>query len=477
MKFYTIAFICTLAAASVFAQENLREAIDAGDVALAQKMVKKGEVEEIYCGKLSAEEAVKVYDKIFKAMPDESFANCPSQFAYGYGTKVCSNAKAMNACTEVIAYLLLEGENGNTKAIDVLENVAKAALKTKAFAKPIKVPVDTSMWVSCPKKKGREACIEKCYGQAQEMGDSLKEESCKTNPEQFVDTIIKFSKPSPVYEKLRQGLLDGFWKTPKSNAKKYSVMQESAAKTLGIPDSLIVNLNYVSRWADLHKADSTPLPGSELFRFCTTWENSVDSILASKEFENRCPVFEIYEDVRDGQKYKVKEINGVHWFVENLNYNAGENSSCYDREDENCKIYGRLYTQDAALASCPEGTHLSSNDDWKMLEIYAGGANMAGEKLRSNGSDEYAFTALFAGYTNKNGISVIQGEGAYFWTNNDGGDGRGEARSMFSTDKEISSIFVDKKFRLSVRCIVDKVESAVENSEKLIPEENAAGLK
>ena len=90
-----------------------------------------------------------------------------------------------------------------------------------------------------------------------------------------------------------------------------------------------------------------------------------------------------------------------------------------------------------------------------MLEIYAGGANTAAERLRSNGSDNYAFTALFGGYANKNNISVIVGEGAYFWTNQDGGDGRGVARSMFSTDKEVSSISVDKKFSLSVRCVVN----------------------
>ena len=166
-------------------------------------------------------------------------------------------------------------------------------------------------------------------------------------------------------------------------------------------------------------------------------------------------MFEIFEDGRDGQKYKVKEINGTRWFVQNLNYAIEEKSMCYDREEESCKMYGRLYTQEAALVACPDGSHLATDDDWKMLEIYAGGANAAAEKLRSNGSDDYAFTAMFGGYANKNGISVIQGEGAYFWTSKDVGDGRGVARSMFSTDKEVSTIPVDKGFWLSVRCVVN----------------------
>ena len=50
---------------TAFAQAELHEAIDAGDVAAAQKIVKSGTAEEIYCGKLSADDAVKVYEKIF----------------------------------------------------------------------------------------------------------------------------------------------------------------------------------------------------------------------------------------------------------------------------------------------------------------------------------------------------------------------------------------------------------------------------
>ena len=88
MKNFWTAFKCTAMtvfclSVSAFAQDALREAVDAGDVATAQKMVKNGEIEEIYCGKLSATDAVKVYEKIFKAMPDESFASCASGITDG----------------------------------------------------------------------------------------------------------------------------------------------------------------------------------------------------------------------------------------------------------------------------------------------------------------------------------------------------------------------------------------------------------
>lgn len=443
---------------SAFAQDALREAIDNGDIATAQKMVKKGEIEEIYCGKLSANDAVKVYDKIFKSMPDESFAACPSQFSYGYGEKVCGNAKAMNACVEVVSYLLMEGSAGNINAIDMLDKVTKAALKTKAFAKPVKEQVDTTAWVACPKKgKDRAACIIECKNQADSLDDAAHKETCDSKPEHFIETTISVSKPSPLYEKLRSGLVEGFWKSPMSVAAKFAGLAESNAKVLSIADTAIVNNDYIARWADTHKAAGTALPGGMLFRFCSAWQPAVDSILKEKEFETRCPVFESFVDPRDNQKYKVKDINGTKWFVQNLNFAIEEKSQCYDREDENCKLYGRLYNHEAALVACPEGSHISTDEEWKDLESYAGGASEAAEKLRSNGSDDYAFTVLFGGYVNKNGIPVILGEGAYFWTEKEIADGRAIARSMFSTDRDVNSMPVEKSFSMSVRCVVDAV--------------------
>lgn len=472
-KVFLIAGLVSMLSVSAFAQQELRDAVDAGDVATAQKIVKKGAAEEIYCGGLSANDAVKVYEKIFKAMPAESFESCPNQFAYGYGAKVCSNGKEMETCLKVSNKLIADATAGNSNAIDALGAVTKAALKTKAFAKPVKEQVDTSLWVPCAKKgKAREACIEECWAQADTLRGVDRKPVCDATPEHYVDTVITISRPSPLYESLRNGILDGFWKAPMSAAESFSKLLQSNAKGLSIPDTSVVNMAYVTRWVDGHKAANTPLPGGQLFRFCYMWQAQVDSVLAAKEMDSRCPVFEIFTDPRDGKSYKVKEINGTKWFVQNLDYVIEEKSKCYDDESENCKVFGRLYSFDAAQVACPEGTHLSTDDEWKMLEVYAGGANVAAEKLRSNGSDDYAFTVLFGGYINKNNISIIQGEGAYYWTDRDVGDGRGVARSMFSTDKEVSSMPVDKGFSMSVRCVVNTVVSGGEdNATEDIPAE------
>ena len=51
---------------------------------------------------------------------------------------------------------------------------------------------------------------------------------------------------------------------------------------------------------------------------------------------------------------------------------------------------------------------------------------------------------------------MIQGEGAYFWTEKQLADGRGLAKSMFSSDKNVTSMPADKDFWLSVRCVMNK---------------------
>ena len=454
-KFFMASLICSaVLAQGAFAQEALRKAVDSNNWKKVKKIVNSGEMEEIYCGKMSAKTASDIYGKIFKQMPDDAFAACPSQFAYGFGTKVCGMANAANACTGVINYLLADGAKGSAKALKTLDEVAKAATKTKAFAKPSLVSVDTTVWKPCPKKgAARTKCIAQCKVDANSLMAIDHDVNCKKNPEQMVDKTIKVYKPSPVFESLRSGLTDGFWKAPMSNAGTYAALASKYAKVLSIPDTAVMGVNYVKTWAAKHKAEKSALPGGQLFRFCTAWKGKVDPILSAEGFSTRCPVFKNFVDKRDKQVYKVKEIGGVDWFVENLNYNDPEGSLCYDRDDANCKAFGRLYTQDAAKKACPDGYHLATDADWKKLEDYAGGAREAALKLKSNGSDDYAFTAMFGGYANKSGIFTTMGEGAYFWTADVDADSRGKARTMFASDKDVGSITVDPSFYLAVRCV------------------------
>ena len=67
MKLFTkcmTAVAVSILATGAFAQEELRDAVDAGDIVAAQKIVKKGKIEEVYCGKLTPDEAVRVYARV-----------------------------------------------------------------------------------------------------------------------------------------------------------------------------------------------------------------------------------------------------------------------------------------------------------------------------------------------------------------------------------------------------------------------------
>ena len=61
-------FAMLACAVSAFAQYELHSAIDDGDLATAKKMIKSGEVEEVYCGKLSPKDAMTLYVEVAVVM-------------------------------------------------------------------------------------------------------------------------------------------------------------------------------------------------------------------------------------------------------------------------------------------------------------------------------------------------------------------------------------------------------------------------
>ena len=73
----------------------------------------------------------------------------------------------------------------------------------------------------------------------------------------------------------------------------------------------------------------------------TACTDSTSSFEASKV----CPEsgHGVFTDSRDGQTYKYITIGDRVWMDQNLNY-ASETSVCYDELQNNCDIYGRLYS-------------------------------------------------------------------------------------------------------------------------------------
>jgi len=182
-------------------------------------------------------------------------------------------------------------------------------------------------------------------------------------------------------------------------------------------------------------------------------------------------------DARDEQSYKMTTIGNQTWFAKNMNYETSD-SWWYDNLSANGEIYGRLYTWEAANMTCPDGWHLPSDDEWKILEgtidsqypvgdpewdgtSYRG--SDAGRKLKSksgwstnNGTDEVGFNALPGGaYYPMDGFDFIDSY-AMFWTSTETSLNSSSAhfRELFSTYKIVRNNPA-KTNAFSVRCIED----------------------
>ena len=169
---------------------------------------------------------------------------------------------------------------------------------------------------------------------------------------------------------------------------------------------------------------------------------------------------ESFTDPRDGQNYDVVKIGERTWFAENLNF-ATEGSVCPEGDSRNCDKYGRLYTWDDARAACPEGWSLPDSADFASLITEAGGAAVAGEKLKStggwfkkgNGTDALGFNALPAGYRGAEGSYDGIGGYAYFWSASTTPDDLAYYLFLdFSSKAASMNAFPKGDFR-SVRCV------------------------
>jgi len=149
-----------------------------------------------------------------------------------------------------------------------------------------------------------------------------------------------------------------------------------------------------------------------------------------------CPGIPTITDSRDGQVYPTVQIGDQCWLQKNMNYKH-QHSWCLDNDPANCATYGRLYHWLAALGACPDGWHLPSDDEWKILEgtvdsLYGVGNSVwdktdwrgfdAGKNLKStkgwyiNGTNSSGFTALPGGYQDRKGGFSLLGRDAGFWT-------------------------------------------------------------
>lgn len=131
-------------------------------------------------------------------------------------------------------------------------------------------------------------------------------------------------------------------------------------------------------------------------------------------------------DPRDGTVYKTVQLGGQTWMAENLHYQAPGGSYAYNDNDSLARLYGRLYTLEAAQQACPAGWHLPGKEEWETMLALLGGGGVAGGKLKSTerwippntgATNESYFNILPAGSRyHSDGSFNNMGDHACFWT-------------------------------------------------------------
>ena len=156
---------------------------------------------------------------------------------------------------------------------------------------------------------------------------------------------------------------------------------------------------------------------------------------------------------------------------------AGKNNQpawCYyDNNEQNGKVYGKLYNWYAVNDSrglLPSGYHIPSHADWIILTDFLGGKNIAGEKMKSkqgwkkngkksgNGNNSSGFNGLPGGYCDVNGyFFFVHGSRSFgnWWSSSEYADNGVLYWVVNYVSSDLTFYSGNKNDGHSVRCIKD----------------------
>lgn len=193
--------------------------------------------------------------------------------------------------------------------------------------------------------------------------------------------------------------------------------------------------------------------------------------------------------IYEGKTYPTVMIGGQCWLAENLDVgtmipgdslqkdNTVIEKYCYHDDEENCDIYGGLYswhemmqysTTGGSQGICPDGWHLPTGAEWWILFNSLGGETVAGGKLKESGTAHWAspntgatnesvFTALPGGFRSLSGDFYAKALNGYFWSSSVYNDPYWVwMLGLFSSSAEIYwNYYHPEEYANSVRCIRD----------------------
>lgn len=225
-----------------------------------------------------------------------------------------------------------------------------------------------------------------------------------------------------------------------------------------------------------------------LFAFFITW------FLVYISSAQELPVQETgsFTDTRDGNTYQTVRIGTQWWMSENLAWlpsisppEFGSNTEpfyyVYGYEGTevteaktvtNYSTYGVLYNWTAALTACPDGWHLPTDDEWKILEKEIGIEEEHLNHGSGRGTDNAKFLKTQIGWygdgiggTNTTGFSATPGGGyykgsfaeigwnGYWWSSTLETETEAWYRTLVNYGNRVVRFSVNISFGFSVRCI------------------------
>jgi len=193
----------------------------------------------------------------------------------------------------------------------------------------------------------------------------------------------------------------------------------------------------------------------------------------------------------DGNEYKTITMGTQTWMAENLRTTTlndhtaisavtdhadwasmASSAYCwYENVASNSEVAARcgaLYNWQTVSSGnlCPDGWHVPTQEEYNILVDYVGGTEIAGAKLKENGTKNWnrpntmatnlsGFTALPCGGRQDAGTFTGIGEAAFFWTATEFSAAEGVAVVLSYNSANYQEITPDKKAGLSVRCLKD----------------------
>lgn len=163
-----------------------------------------------------------------------------------------------------------------------------------------------------------------------------------------------------------------------------------------------------------------------------------------------------------GYSYRTVRLNGLTWMAENLNYDVGDGSWCYDNDASNCRKYGRLYNWEAAKKACRAvGWRLPTDNEWREMAKQFGGADddasdggKAAYKALIEGGKS-GFAAQLGGSRGSSGSFSYLGGWGLYWSATERDAGSAWSYNFNRSLGELYRDDTNKSVGRSCRCVQD----------------------